>query len=451
MASINPIHSWIHHDSHSDIKGPSSNKSQVFRHVAAHRKLKRQQRTLKLRASALDVLKTLQVPCKDLPSVDKHLGGTDDPFDTLPIPLTPEISDLLYFDRIHLSPALNVSKITLPPSSAYLQDELAVHGYLARIAAIKWRCCSDDNAFNLMLKMKAEAMRLLRLSLPQADPTRLPRAVMALMFTENWCRSPEPALIHVRLLEAINTNYGLHIEDLINVLHSDAQRASLTMEPTMFAMHEKSWDLLEAEFASSTEARWEADFPSTLHQMLVEMRQALAALDIIQATEALQSQRQAATIKCLHVIGLLLDHYNLSSDITEKYTALAALYRIRREANMERISVCGITVFDAGKVIIPRLRELLLAATNDPRDLRLWACAVGTMSGNNWFLEELNKQLWKDGINEWDELSRIIGEVEDRQLSHQFALFVRHAPRGQDGESYGLPHILPIASDREKA
>ncbi|ETI24442.1 hypothetical protein G647_03811 [Cladophialophora carrionii CBS 160.54] len=441
MALTTPIHSWIHLDSQPNAKGHSSTKSQVFRHVAAHRKLKRQQRTLKLRASALDVLKTLQVACKDLPCVDKHLCGSDDPFDTLPIPITPEISDLLYFNRTHLSPALSVSKIPLPPSSAYLQDELAVHGYLARIAAVKWRCCGDDNAFNLMLQMKAEAMQLLRLSLPQADPTRLPRAVMALMFTENWCRNINSALVHVRLLETINTNYGLHIEDLINVLHSDVQRAALTMEPAMFAMHEKSWDILEAESALPTDAGWDKDFLSARHPILTEMGQALAALDIIQEAEALQSHRQAATIKCLHVMGLLLDHYNLSSDITEKYTALAALYRIRREANMERISVCGITVFDAGRVIVPRLKELLLAASDDPRDLRVWTCWVGMMSGDSWFCEELDKQLRRGEIGNPSELSAIIASVEGRQLPQQFALLVKHAPKGQNMESCGRPHI----------
>src|ERR1700742_112383 len=187
MTSTSIVHSWIHHDSQPDNKSHSSTKSQVFRHVAAHRKLKRQQRTLKLRASALDILKALQVPYKEVPSVDNRLDGSGDPFDALPIPLTPEISDLLHFDRVHLSPALSGSKIAVMPSSIFLQDELAVHGYLARIAAIKWRCCSDDKAFNTMLKMKAEAMRQLRISLPQTNPTRLPRAVMALMFTENWC------------------------------------------------------------------------------------------------------------------------------------------------------------------------------------------------------------------------------------------------------------------------
>ncbi|EXJ60704.1 hypothetical protein A1O7_04857 [Cladophialophora yegresii CBS 114405] len=264
---------------------------------------------------------------------------------------------------------------------------------------------------------------------------------MALMFTENWCRNIDSALIHVRLLETINTNYGLHIEDLINVLHSDVQRAALTMEPPMFAMHEKSWDMLEAKFALPTEASWETDCLSTRYPILTEMRQALAALDIIQGPEALQSHRQAATIRCLHAMGLLLDHYNLSSDITEKYVALAALYRIRREANMERISVCGITVFDAGRMIIPRLKELLFAASADPRELRLWTCSVGILSGDGWFYEELDKQLRKEGISNPSELSRIIANVEGRQLPQRFAPSIKPASKGQDIDSYGRPHI----------
>src|ERR1700742_657960 len=102
MTSTSIVHSWIHHDTQPNSKTHSSTKSQVFRHVAAHRKLKRQQRTLKLRASALDVLKTLQVPHKDSLPLGTHLSRAGDPFDTLPIPITPYIHALLEFDRIHL-------------------------------------------------------------------------------------------------------------------------------------------------------------------------------------------------------------------------------------------------------------------------------------------------------------------------------------------------------------
>ena len=199
MTETASFHSWIHHDCQADSKTQSSTKSQVFRHVAAHRKMKRQQRTLRLRASALDVLKTLQVPCKDLPLIDKHFSGTVDPFDTLPIPTSLQIENLIHFDRVHLSPALNTSKITITPSPEYLQDPLAVHGHLARIAAVKWRCCGDQKSYDIMLKFKAEAMQKLRVNLLQTEMIQLPRAVMALMFTENWCRNNESAVIHVRL------------------------------------------------------------------------------------------------------------------------------------------------------------------------------------------------------------------------------------------------------------
>jgi hypothetical protein len=349
--------------------------------------------------------------------VDKHFTGGVDPFDTLPIPITPQINDLLHFDRIHLSPALGVSKIKVAPSWSYLQDELAVHGYLARIAAIKWRCCEDEASFDIMLKLKAEAMQQLRVNLPQTEPTRLPRAVMALMFTENWCRNLEPALIHVRLLEAIHNHHGLPIEDLINILHADVQRAALTLETTMFAMDEQNWGILEADLAQSPKAEREVDSQVSLQQILAEMQEALAALDLLRTSETLHKTRQAATIRCLHVMGLLLDYYAQSQDNTEKYTALAALYRLRREAKMEAILVCGVSVFHAGKAIIPRLRELLVVARNDPPRLRLWVLSVGAMSGDVWFEQELKRQTHALGIHDSKHLEKVLGSFERRSFS----------------------------------
>ncbi len=413
------IHSWIHHDTQPNSKRQSSTKSQVFRHVAAHRKLKRQQRTLKLRASALDVLKTLQVPCKDLPRDDIHLSNSGDPFDTLPIPLTSEINDLLHFDQIHLTPALRGSKIHIHPSSTYLQDDLAVYGYLARIAAVKSRCCDDSTAFNVMLKMKAEAMQQLRLRLPETSPSRLPLAVMALLYTETWCRNTEAAVVHVRLLEGINNHHGLAIDDLICVLHSDVQRAALTLDTTMFVMEHQSWQCLESEYSLVSDAAADSTFniSGPVIGLFHQMRQALVALDLLQAPEALKTVRQEATIKCLHVMSLLLDHYNLSSDTVEMYIALAALYRVRREANMERISLCGITIFDAGKAIIPRLKMLLLEACNDSLELRLWATSVGMMSNDAWYKEEFKRLVNALDIRDLTDLRNVLAVFEHWESS----------------------------------
>ncbi|KAJ9617227.1 hypothetical protein H2200_000948 [Cladophialophora chaetospira] len=431
MTSTITIHSWIHHDNQADSKSHSSTKSQVFRHVAAHRKLKRQQRTLKLRASALDVLKTLQVPSKDLPRVDARLARSGDPFDTLPIPLTSDINDLLHFDQNHLTPALEGSRIRIHPSSTYLQDDLAVYGYLARIAAVKSRCCEDDTAFNIMLKMKAEAMQQLRLRLPQTNPSRLPLAVMALLFTETWCRNPQAAAVHVRLLEGINNHHGLDVDDLICVLHSDVQRAAITLETTMFVMEDKSWDSLESDYdlASDATTRTTANLPIPVQRLLDQMRQALMALDLLQAPETLQSVRQAATIKCLHVMSRLLDHYNLTSDDVEKYVALAALYRIRREARMERKSLCGITIFEAGKVLIPRLGDLLSQVNSVLPELRLWATSVGMMSGNSWFKQEFRRQAQALNIRDSSDLRIVLAEFEHWDLSHPAEQHFAHALR----------------------
>ena len=259
-----------------------------------------------------------------------------------------------------------------------------------------------------MLKLKAEAMQQLRLRLPETAPTRLPKAFIALLYTETWCRNTEAAAVHIRLLEVINNNHGLDVDDLIAVLYSDVQRASMTLESTRFLMEDKYGDILETDYVqnSETEREIEVDLTGSLHQLLVHMRQALLALDVLQASESTKSVRQAATIKCLRLMSFLLDNYNLSSNVVEKYMALAALYRIRREANIERIRLCGITIFHSGSVLIPRLRELLVAASNDPPALHLWALSVGIMSGDCWFRQEYRRHLESSAISNSKDLGK---------------------------------------------
>ncbi|KIW19222.1 hypothetical protein PV08_03516 [Exophiala spinifera] len=386
------LHSWIHHDNQADTKARSSRKSQVFRHVAAHRKLERQQRTWKLRASALDLYQTLQTPQeRHVKAVEKHFTAVLDPLDTLSLPATDEIQSLIHFDQEYIIPALSGCLVCRVFPSAYLQDDVARYGYLARIAAIKARC-SDPGLYNQALSLKAEAMRRLRERLPQLEESnRLPRAVLSLMFAESSCLNFEAADIHVQLLSAVNESYGLDLDDLISVLHQDVQRAAMTLTRTRFSMHDRSWASLEGELFHSRAPRKSLDSyqESSLEWIMIELRGALTALDILQRAESPQSSREAATFKCLHVMASLIDHYHDTTDQVEKYTALAAVYRIRRAAGMERVIICESTVFDSGRVIIPQLRELLAATYGDLPALRLWALYIGAKAGDDWFDQEL--------------------------------------------------------------
>ncbi|KAL6252813.1 hypothetical protein RBB50_000532 [Rhinocladiella similis] len=387
------LHSWIHHDNQADTKARSSRKSQVFRHVAAHRKLERLQRTWKLRASALDLYQTLQTPQeRHAQAVEKHFTAVLDPLNTLPLPATDEIRSLLQFDQEYIVPALSRCSLHRVSPPAYLQDDVAAYGYLARTAAIK-ACCSDPKGYNQALSLKAEAMRRLRESLPQLEESnRLPRAVLSLMFAESWCHNYEAANVHVQLLWAVNERYGLDINDLISVLYQDVQRAAMTLTRTGFLMHDKLWASLEGELFHSPAPRKSLDSGQELplERIMIKMRGALTALDITQRAESPQSSRDAATFKCLHVMASLIDHYHDTTDQVEKYMALAAVYRIRRAANMERVTICENTMFDSGRVVIPMLRELLAASCGDPPALRLWALYVGTLAGDDWFDQEFN-------------------------------------------------------------
>jgi hypothetical protein len=436
MESGTTIHSWIRHEPLTSKKIQPATKSQVFRHVAAHRKLKRQQRTLKLRASALNTLRTLEVPSAQLPTPPPEdlLNGNLDPFDCLAVPLTPEISDLIQFDRIHVEPAFRQSKITLQPSSAFLQDALAAYGYLARIAAVKARCCQDSDALGLMLRFKADAMARLRSSLATTEPNLLARAVLSLIYTENWCQNPKATAVHMRLLENIHTHHRLDIRDMICILHSDVQQASGTLDTTMFVMNEDNWDRLEASCNKIRphSAAVEVEVDGAPRQILVEMRNALLAIDLLDLSTSTQAVRHSATIKCLHVMSWLLDRYNLSPDVVEKYTALAAFYRIKRAANMEKWQCAGVRIFNCGKILLPRLRQLLESATSDPLNLRLWALAIGIEAGDTWFKEEYTRQAELAAC--WNSPGRVLDAFEFRDSPRSFAELL--GDQLEDGEEH---------------
>lgn len=349
MTSAVKILSWIHHDVQTDTKSLSSRKREVFRHVAAHRKLERLQRAWKLRASALDLYQALQNPAKRHQELDNRLIGNFDPFDSQPLPATTEVYRLLQFDQVYVAPALDRSQIPRQPSSTYLQDELSAYAFLAPIAAIKARC-ADFGVFHQALKLKAEAMRRLRESLPHInDTTRVSRAVMSLMYTESWCDNYQAADVHLQLLGAVNNHHGLETDHLICILHQDVQRATLTLSRTHFSMHDKAWHALEGDFSQSltTGGDLEARPQGPFGWILWEMSTAFTALNV------LRNIRNAAAIKCLHIMGLIVDRHYSTSDRVEKYVALAVLYRIRRAADMERIPLCAREIYDSGRAILP--------------------------------------------------------------------------------------------------
>jgi hypothetical protein len=313
----------------------------------------------------------------------------------LPFPATPEIDGLLNFDQLYLSSALTGSKIPVHTSLVYLQDNLAAPGYLAFIAAMKLRCSFDPLTLKTMLDLKAEAMLLLRQEVHQTAPSRLARAVMSLLYTEVACQNTEAAAVHANLLETINYRHGLEADDLISLLYLDIQHSTMYLAPPLFKMDRITWDIFEIEYAPTrrpkTDFYEELGWPS--RRLLIEMRQAFIALDLMRTPSLPQNMRRAAVVKFLHIMTLVLRAYNSSSDHVEQYTALAVLFRLRREAKMEQIPLGATTIFDAGTVIISRLRELLMSSQNDPPNLRTWVLAIGATSGDVWFKDRYEREL----------------------------------------------------------
>jgi hypothetical protein len=198
------------------------------------------------------------------------------------------------------------------------------------------------------------------------------------MYAESWCDNYQAADVHLQLLGVMNNRQGLETTDLICILHQDIQRATLTLARTHFSMQDKIWNALEGDFIHSFAAGedLEAGPQGPLAWILREMTTAFTALNVLQRSDTPRNIRNAAAIKCLHIMGSIVNHYHSTSDTVEKYTALAVLYRIRRAADMEQIPLCAREIYDSGGAILPRLRELLIATSHDEPAMRLWVLSV---------------------------------------------------------------------------
>lgn len=237
---------------------------------------------------------------------------------------------------------------------------------------------------------------------------------MSLMYAESWCDNYQAADVHLQLLGLMNNRHGLETNDLICILHQDIQRATLSLARTHFSMHDKVWNALEEDFIHSLAKGGDLDFGprGPYGWILMEMSAAFTALDVLQRPETPRNIRNAAPIKCLHIMGSIVNKYHSTSDTVEKYTALAILYRIRRAADMERIPLCARKIYDSGRAILPRLRELLIATCDDEPAIRLWVLFVGSMAGDNWFEQEFSYLAEKLGLQDPAGVSGLLSEFE---------------------------------------
>lgn len=463
------LHCWINQDE----KDASAQKSQVFRHIAAHKKLKRLQRTWNLRATTRLPTKRLQISLQDQAHeqeqlreeglkqhqdlqrrdqspyhFDTQFDGNVDPFNSLPIQRTLEIDGLLQFDRLCVIPCFHGSVPGAPLSPRYLQDELAIYGYLARLAFMRGRCTTLAEDYDLVLKMKAEAMERLRLNLPSVVLPRLSRAAAALMYAETWCRNYAAVSVHTQLLEMLNNRYGLDVEDLIAVLHSDVQRAALVLQTPEFNLSSEGLESMEKDWIPLVEVDKDLDpcLEGTSRWIVTEARTALISVDFLGMPETMPKNRTAASLRYFHVQGLLLNHYNSTSDLVEKYTVLTALYRIRRSGNIERLSLCKAVVFNAGNILLPRLQEHLTEVTDDPPNLRLWALFVGAVAGEAWFREEFKRHAQTMGFCTFSDVRAVLNGFEHPEAScSQAELFLLDQMLGhelEDSDSeYGFVNL----------
>jgi hypothetical protein len=350
--------------------------------------------------------------------------GNSDPFSTSVIAVDSTVSQLLAFNRNCLLPSIHGREIDVAGTTSYatsywqdsiasLQDECQGCGYLARFAAILASITSDRKMMMTAMVFKQRASELLRLRLAKranmqlqsrrgnAQLTDLCWSIYSLLTADVAAQNYSAAAMHGRILRKFlqPEDHSLAVTDgrlLHAVLYNDTQRASVSLARPSFDLNRLALDSLSLrakldEITSSPShfvyRRYPNSLDSTLRQanlrnIFTEMRQLLEIAWMMAANAELATDNLIVYLSTWVLIceGRLINHIldttpavtsarwhsvgqqKSSSGHTE--ACLAALYWLRRVSRHEGCGVqlagTGTTVFNAGPIILRKLKHYLL-------------------------------------------------------------------------------------------
>ena len=203
------------------------------------------------------------------------LNSNSGPSGTLPVQLTSTISSLLSFERDCIFPSIKAIELRMTPkenasrqtdftttwindSHAYLYDSLAIHSYLARIAATRYIVTSELQFLDAAHEFRRRGVGSLKeymTTTTQVDIPRLYRALLILPWTDSILMDKEAFQHHAAVLkdifqshhDVLSADSSIHIHHFISIVYFEVQYAVMTLSKTSIDLKYDEW--IEKQFS----------------------------------------------------------------------------------------------------------------------------------------------------------------------------------------------------------
>jgi hypothetical protein len=401
------------------------------------------------------------------------LNGNPDPFAALPVHLTATVHALLAFQRDCVIPFIRELELRMTPkenasardagftttwvneSKAYLYDSIAIHSYLARIAANRYMFTSQPEFLHAAHEFRRQAVASLRqyMTSSQIDVVRLYRALLILLWPDSALGDRVAFQHHVAVLKDIFQSHrkilsaasSLNLHYFSSVVYFEVQHAVMALSSTSLDLSHNEW--VEQQFlplwnqvAPSTPfSRPDADRnldPWLLGDIRLLYLDAQKILDLIMLMRMQGSVNTSLTwfyaiSKTIFNVGRLINLYaqldvedllhrpdGLDATATAMQrletaaASLCAVYWLRELAGIEGVAITeNMRLFTWNPIMLGKLKQLVMVYTSSvqinaasqnldsdgPSRFLLWALWTGAMAEHSsppWAARAGDEQNW---------------------------------------------------------
>lgn len=349
--------------------------------------------------------------------------GNSDPFNVFPVKITPRVSELMQFDKLHIWPAVHAKNTQNTPmeqrysskwgcqNTALLHDQLRAYSHLSRVAVVLSTFSAESEYPQLVLLFQNKASALLRSHTAQTLRSglcdeKLYNAIWALTYAHTFAGDYDAAAVHLKMLNSLlkshtfsdRAPFDLHL--LLKIVDQDMHRAVLSLSRPIFDVRLDGWvaklfspilmateNEIPAAVASEAELNLETSLDyNFLRGVFVEARRLNIILEILMTSPAALSDVQRgwfylmiqATLMLGQVISHIMDYIvpskksNGTGEIApglshgayvHAYASLALLSWSRHVSNVESFPMGkNAKIYAAGPLLLERLRDALLLA-----------------------------------------------------------------------------------------
>ncbi len=365
----------------------------------------------------------LSTPIQNLPPLIDVilLNSNSGPSGALPVQLTATINSLLSFERDCIFPSIKALELRMTEkknasrkadftttwindSHAYLYDSLAIHSYLARIAATRYIVTSEPQFLDVAHEFRRKGVGSLKeymTTTTQFDIPRLYRALLILLWTDSVLVDKEAFQHHAAVLkdifqshhDALSADPSFHVHHFLSIVYFEVQYAVMTLSKTSMDLRPDEW--VEKQFTpiwdqvspgfpfSRPSASQELDphLQGDVRNLFMDVQETLEVIKLMRMNSVWNTSLtwMHAISKTMLAIGRLVNLYaglenplldmedsnGILSAVQRLETAaacLCAVYWIRELAGIENINMAGnMTLFAWNSIMLTSLDRLLRA------------------------------------------------------------------------------------------